>query len=64
MSKLTFRKLVELEPELAKLVGHRDYYRDVKPRLLRLVGWMREDGPEILQTSEAYEVAVEYLWYH
>jgi hypothetical protein len=33
----------------------------IKPRLLKLVGWFREDGDPELSTTEAYDAAYAFL---
>ena len=40
----------------------RVYLNEIKPVVLDLVGWFRERGPEFLQTSEAYSLAIKTIY--
>lgn len=68
----TWAELVTREPRLVALVGSArragaradDYiawYREVKPRVERLVGHLADGQPPPLQTSAAYDVAYQHL---
>ena len=39
-----------------------DGHAGIKRRLMPLVGWDRQDGPELLQTSEAYDVVYQTIY--
>lgn len=72
---LTWETLARLEPKLADLLervtntelepgesASRFFYDWVKPSIVSLVGWFRKRGPAILQTSDAYSVAIATFW--
>ena len=40
------------------------FFQEVKPQLLRLVGWDRTDGPPELRTPDAYNAVYAVLFYH
>jgi hypothetical protein len=74
-NELTWETLARLEPRLADLLeqvqnteleegerAHDFFYDMVKPRIERLVGWDRKSGPAILQTEDAYSVAIATFW--
>lgn len=42
--------------------GNACWYSQVKPRLLRLVGWGRTPRHPVLSSSEAYMTATDYLY--
>lgn len=74
---VTWEQLAELEPRLRSLqerarqvrdpggpsfCANRVWFNEFKPELLYLVGWMREKGPAVLQTSRAYDVAYRTIY--
>ncbi len=42
--------------------GYGDPRRGFKARLLPLVGWERRDGPDLLRTEQAYDVAYGFIY--
>ena len=72
---LTWETLVRLEPKLVDLLERVKntelepgesaacfFTYAVKPRIERLVGPNRKQGPAILQSSDAYSVAIDTFW--
>lgn len=73
MTTITFPYLVTLQPLLKWLEEEctaaaslddyqrtREWYFRLKPALVSLVGW-RSGGGELLESTQAYDVAYEYL---
>ena len=72
----TWAQLARLEPGLARLrrearatdgrarhfCANRVWYDRFKPRLSRLVGWGRDDGPAVLRTQAAYALAYDTVY--
>ena len=72
----TWAQLARLEPGLARLrrqaratdgrdprfCANRVWYDCFKPRLSRLVGWGRDDGPRLLRTQAAYALAYDTVY--
>lgn len=66
-----FQRLCQQEPRLGALFvaahqeaeasenycNHEAWYGDIKPRLVKIVGWDADQGHPELQTAEAYELA-------
>lgn len=42
--------------------ANKEWYGNVKPALLPVVGWGRKNGPEDLRTEEAYDTIYQELW--
>ena len=74
---LTWQLLTEREPRLAQLLkeakavsAHGDanfcanqvWYREFKPRLLRLVGWLARTDDAIIRGCEAYDIAYRTVY--
>jgi len=71
---MTFKQMTAIEPELRDLLrearqvkargesfcANKIWYRDFKPRLLRLVGW--EARQFQLRTSSAYDIAYTRIY--
>jgi hypothetical protein len=75
MDKLTIGKILSLEPRLSDLLhdarlgeNKPDYcaddywYKQIKPRLVKLVGWYADSDNEILSTSEAYDMTYQFFY--
>ena len=77
MAKITWDELVQLEPALDQLLqqvrqvqagpgfcANRVWYgpNGFKAKLLKLVGWERQDNHPVLSTDEAYDVAYDVLY--
>lgn len=76
MEQLTFRELAEIEPELQDLleqalsVSDRNpkycadtvWYHELKPQLVRLVGFAAKNPNKRLHTSYAYDLAYETIY--
>lgn len=73
--KLTWDKLIEMEPKLNELYesaknekqtpgycANRVWFTTLKPKLLALVGWDREEDHNQLCTDEAYDIAYETIY--
>lgn len=69
---VTWEAIANRDPRLNSLasyavaVGRRDttynaWYRDIKPRLERLVGHLADDQPPPFWTSDVYDVAYQHL---
>ena len=69
---MQFHDLARIEPLLGSLMqeaastldtggdsfcANRIWYQRFKPRLERLVGWRRGDGPESLKSTDAYGIS-------
>ena len=75
---LTWNDLAEREPRLVVLLmeikhvkddktkrsfcANRVWYRDFKPRVIKLVGWYAELDDPMLRTVEAYDIGYQYLY--
>ena len=75
MGRLTIGELLDLEPRLSDLLHDAlqgedkpDYcadeywYREIKPRLLKIVGWYAETDNEILKSSESYDISYQFIY--
>lgn len=75
MDKITITDLVKLEPRLKDLMrdilnsgDELDYcadklwYREIKPRFLRIIGRYATTNNEILKSSYAYDIAYQFLY--
>lgn len=74
MVKMTFESLATIEPRLLQLYNearcikpegrnfcaNEVWYKQFKPRLLRLVGWEAENP--LLATAEAYEISYKTIY--
>ena len=61
MMKLTIEKMIEMDPRIGELLAEapgQPWYTPggFKGRVTKLVGFRRDEGPEELQTMEAYDV--------
>lgn len=73
MARLTWRQIEAIEPRLARLYveakavrasknfcANEIWYRSMRPRLVRLVGW--DAGDKRLKTQEAYDLAYRKIY--
>lgn len=61
--ELTARSLARAEGrKRVNRCGNRVWYDRIKPRLIHLVGWCREDKHPVLSTSKAYDTAYQHLY--
>ena len=76
--KITWEKLVAIEPRLDELLKEIEaikdpggpsfcandiWYRQYKPRFLKLVGWAAEKDDSVIKTEKAYNLAYKKLYH-
>jgi len=74
IKELTFAKLVTLEPRLGALYkeaeeapklpywsANRNWYKEFKPRMVRLVGFSAHTPGKLIHSCEAYDLAYQTI---